>query len=142
MQRKIKLMLMKRFRFLFVALAAICLIACEKEPDPADYAVNITYKQVAADTIGSALVFKAECGKLARPFIWWINGDLAYSISKDNGSHFSPIADENGKEKFSLEDKSIKLYYIPGKQYAVKLRYYDNEYKEYYSQIIVDAPDK
>ena len=140
MQRKTKLMLMKRFRFFFVALAAICLIACEKKHNPEDYKVTITYIQEFPDSIGNALTFNANCSKIVRPFIWWINQELAYSVSRDNGHDLDPIADENGDYKYSLENKSIKLYFIPGKRYNVKVRYYDDEYQEYYSEITIDAP--
>ena len=119
---------MKQFKLLFMALTAITLISCEQAPAQKDLEAHISYEINSANII----TFKAEYGKQLTPFIWWIDGKMAYLENEYSGNQ---LVGDN----YAMHADSIKLHGESGKTYKVTVRCYDKNYDEHYASLKVSV---
>ena len=119
---------MKRALFICLALAALAFVSCEKEKKEKEPPrVDVLCTNIAPDNM---ITFQAHANTSdgVIMFMWWIYCD-GEQIGRSTGNGFAA----NGRDwKFTFYDE-IKVQGESQKKYKAVLRYYDEEYNDYYA---------
>ena len=123
---------MKNFKFILAAFVAISLFACQNKIELDEHecgighSIRINTDQTPADTI---ITFAAVCGEKMKPFIWWIDGNMAYIENQYINGNLVPV---NGHD-YSLYSYAIVLHGAKkDEKYVATLHCYDEQHKDYY----------